>query len=89
MEMDKILAERGTRYGAFPGHAAISQSLKRVMHATPNWALLTDAQKEALEMIASKIGRMLNGDPTYVDNPADIGGYAALMAQSMREDAAG
>ena len=89
MEMDKILAERGNRYGAFPDHAAISQGLKRVMHASPKWALLTDAQKEALEMIAHKIGRMLNGDVTYTDNPVDMIGYATLMLNAMREDAAG
>jgi len=83
--IEKILAERGGQYGAFPDVAAISQAIKRVMHSTPNWALLTDAQKEALEMIALKIARTLNGDPTHADNPIDIGGYAALMVRSMQE----
>jgi len=83
-EIDKILADRGNRYGHFPDHAAISQDLKMVMRAAPNWRLLTDAQKEALEMIAHKIGRMLNGDVTYIDNPVDIVGYATLMVNDMR-----
>jgi hypothetical protein len=85
--IEKILAERGNRYGAFPDHAAISQGIKRVMMASPNWALLTDAQREALELIAHKIGRMLNGDVTYIDNGVDIVGYATLMVNAMREDA--
>lgn len=85
--IEKILAERGNRYGAFPDHAAISQGIKRVMMAAPKWALLTDAQKEALELIAHKIGRMLNGDVTYIDNPVDIVGYATLMVNAMREEA--
>ena len=84
MEIDKILAERGNRYGAFPDHAAISQGIKRVMMAAPKWALLSDSQKEALELIAHKIGRMLNGDVTYVDNGVDISGYATLMVNEMR-----
>ena len=43
------LAQRGNRYGAFPGHAKITQSLKRAMQDSPNWTSLTDQQREALE----------------------------------------
>ena len=34
-------------------------------------------------MIQHKIARMLNGDPTYLDNIVDISGYATLVQQSM------
>jgi hypothetical protein len=30
-DIDKTLAERGTRYGTFAGHAEVSQGLKRYM----------------------------------------------------------
>ena len=83
-EINNVLAERGNRYGAFDRHAQITQDLKRVMHNSPKWRHLTDSQKEALEMIAHKIGRMLNGDVTYIDNPVDIIGYATLMLNDMR-----
>jgi hypothetical protein len=83
-KIDNVLAERGNRYGAFDRHAQITQDLKRVMHASPKWKHLSDSQKEALEMIAHKIGRMLNGDVTYIDNPVDIIGYATLMLNDMR-----
>ena len=57
----KILNERGNNYGQFKDHAKITQDLKKVMKNTPNWENLSDDQKEALEMTAHKIGRILNG----------------------------
>lgn len=77
------LAQRGNRYGAFPGHARITQSLKRAMQDSPNWASLTDQQREALEMVAHKIGRILNGDPNYHDSWHDIIGYTKLVADEL------
>jgi len=77
------LSQRGSRYGAFETHARITQDLKVVMGDTPNWAFLADDQKEALEMIAHKIGRILNGDPNYDDSWIDIAGYAKLVADRL------
>lgn len=81
--IDATLNERGSRYGAFTGHAAITQGLKSVMKATPKWAALHPDQKEALEMVQHKIGRILNGDPDYHDSWHDIVGYAKLVADRL------
>jgi hypothetical protein len=55
------LEERGNRYGKFSGHASIAQQLKLVMHNTSNWDnVLKDSQRESLDMIAHKIGRILH-----------------------------
>lgn len=77
--IDATLAERGSRYGAFTGHAAITQEIKRAMQRGSKWNELADDQKEALEMVAHKIGRILNGDPNYVDSWHDIIGYTKLV----------
>jgi len=78
------LEERGKRYGKFTGHASITQMLKDVMRNTSNWDdLLTHDQREALEMVAHKIGRILNGDPNYSDSWIDIAGYAQLVADRL------
>jgi hypothetical protein len=77
----EILNERGERYGTFQQQAAISQSLKRVMFAAEK--KLEDDQTEALEMIANKIARILNGDPDYADSWTDIAGYATLVAERL------
>jgi hypothetical protein len=42
------------------------------------------AQQEALDMIQHKIGRILNGDPDYVDNWDDIAGYSQLISKILR-----
>lgn len=81
--IDLTLAERGTKYGAFERHAAITQGIKREMQASPNWDTLTDSMREALEMTAHKIGRILNGDPNYVDSWHDIIGYIRLVEQEL------
>ena len=77
--VDATLAERGTRYGTFTGHAKITQNIKRAMQDSPNWEKLDDDQREALEMTANKIGRILNGDPNYADSWHDIIGYTRLV----------
>ena len=77
-EIESTLAERGKRYGAFGTHANITQRLKFEMHTTARWDTLSDDKKEALDMIAHKIGRILNGDPNYADSWHDIAGYAKL-----------
>lgn len=80
-----ILTERGKEYGLFKDHASITQRLKYIMHTEYNWnAKLDPDQCEALEMIAHKIGRILNGNPNNVDSWADIAGYAKLVADRLQ-----
>lgn len=78
------LEERGQRYGKFITHAAITQALKQVMYSHEGWVRLADDQKESLEMVAHKIGRILNGDPDYDGSWIDIAGYTTLVADRLR-----
>ena len=82
--IDDTLTERGKRYGVFKDQAAIAQSIKRALEQTPNWKTLADDQREALQHIAYKLSRILNGDPDYDDNWHDIAGYAQLVAKRLR-----
>lgn len=81
--IDATVEERGNRYGAFKDGADIIQELKSVMRSTPNWNKLTPSQREALEMIQHKVGRILNGDPNYTDSWHDIKGYAHLIEEEL------
>lgn len=83
MSTEETLKERGSKYGEFGEHARITQNIKAAMVDSPNWKLLPDNMKEALEMIAHKVGRILNGDPTYHDSWHDIIGYTKLVANSL------
>lgn len=83
-DITSLLTERGQRYGRFEGHAAVTQSLKAAMRASKNWHHLDPDMKESLEMIAHKIGRILNGDPEYMDSWDDIQGYARLVSDRLQ-----
>ena len=84
-DISATLEQRGNRYGRFNEHARITQNLKRAMLDSPNWGAISDDKKEALEMLAHKIGRILNGDPEYKDSWHDIAGYAKLIDDSLNE----
>ena len=81
--VEELITERGTRYGKFKDGADIMQSLKDTMRDVDGWNNLTASQKEALDMIQHKIGRILNGDPTYDDSWKDIAGYATLIVNEL------
>ena len=87
-----VLAERGNRYGRFDTHASLTQDLKRVVMTRymddPDVIPLAPDQREALEMIFHKIGRIVNGDPNYADSWIDIAGYAKLVADRLQSEEA-
>jgi len=80
------LTERGKRYGEFRDQATITQAIKNAMLLGQQWENLQDDQKECLDMIANKVGRILNGDPNYIDSWWDIIGYTQLVVDRLRED---
>ncbi len=89
-EIEDTLVERGKRYGRFTGHAKVSQSIQHAIKLGFNsredgldMADIADDQREALFMIAHKIGRIVNGDPDYADSWVDIAGYAKLVADRL------
>ena len=82
-DLEAVLAERGARYGKFLEHARITQHIKFAMTQSRNWDTLSCDKREALEMIAHKIGRILNGDPEYADNFIDLAGFATLIVKEL------
>ena len=40
-------------------------------------------QREAIDMIIHKLGRIINGNPDKVDHWTDIAGYAKLVADRL------
>jgi len=84
-DINETLQERGSRYGDFKSHANITQGLKDVMKSTPGWYKLEPYQKESLEMVMHKVGRILNGDPNYADSWVDGAGYFTLVANELEK----
>ena len=86
LTVNEMLAEREDRYGAFENHAARSQAIKEVLvGGTSSWFKMEPFQREAAEMIAHKLARIMNGDPYYADNWTDIAGYAQLVVNILEQ----
>ena len=88
--VEATLEQRGTRYGDFDNHSALSQTLKAIFnqhvvdYGQPD--AFTDTINEALDLIFHKLARVANGDPTYDDNFRDIAGYATLVVEHLNKD---
>lgn len=76
MDTTQILNERQKTHGKFDKCAEISQDLKLIIHS--NNKHLKRHEREALEMIAVKMARILNGGQDHKDSWQDIAGYAQL-----------
>ena len=84
------LAERAKTHGNFEQVADFAQQLKDTMRDAPNWATddtMNQDQYEALEMIASKLARILCGNQHEPDHWRDIAGYAMLVANRLEAKA--
>ena len=85
-EIHDLLNERGNRYGEFKTHAEVTQKIKEALFSGASFAYLDYDQKEALEMVAHKLGRIVNGDPNYLDSWVDIIGYTQLVLDRLKND---
>ncbi len=81
--VDKLLEERGKRYGSFEDNARIMQGIKDIIRNDSDD--LEPLQREALDMIAHKIGRILGGDANYIDSWRDISGFAQLVVKHLEK----
>ena len=87
--VDNVLDDRAKDYGKFIEGAEIMQMLKRLVHnyiedrGTP----LAFDQREAIDMIIHKLGRIINGNPDKVDHWVDVAGYAKLVADRLEGNA--
>jgi len=66
--------------------SSVSQGIKMTMQIGVNWKYLKAEQRESLEMIANKIGRVLSGDSDFLDHWQDIAGYASLIVKELEDD---
>lgn len=81
--VDATLEQRKLDYGYFADNAGYAQQIKEVYRSSPNWVGMHPYQREALEFMASKIGRLLSGDPHKADTWLDLAGYARLVETNL------
>ena len=78
MDISTTLSQRQNTHGDFKQGAVISQGLCETLRLGCNWHTLSAAQREALEMMAHKMARIVSGNADFADHWHDIGGYARL-----------
>jgi len=86
--IDDILADRKKTHGDFYKVAEVAQALKQIMEEAEideELPVLNFAQREALDMIFSKVARILCGDPSNPDHWLDIAGYSTLVFKELME----
>lgn len=79
--IQETLNDREAKYGDFGELAKAIQAYKSAIRHAPSWAKMTAVQREAAEMIAVKLCRIVYGDPLHFDSWLDIAGYATLAAE--------
>lgn len=92
-DTQKTLNDRGTAYGDFRTHAALSQALKNgimqhyfQVHGGSEAPPMEPHMAEAITLICHKLARIANGDPKYIDSWRDIAGYAELEVSILKQD---
>lgn len=76
--VEALLTTRQTSHGEFGDNARVSQSLKRTFRAELGWEMLTDTERESMDMIALKFSRILSGKSLEKQHWEDVVGYAKL-----------
>lgn len=85
-DLDEVLSARGDTYGSFSDVSATAQAFKKLFFQIHlNKYGYSDAQREALDMIFSKLARIKHGDPNYADSWVDIAGYATLVVDTLQK----
>lgn len=83
-DIDLTIAAKQPLYGDFADAAGVSQDLKKVMRDSVRWHDLNAQQRESLEMIANRIGRILSGDVNHYESWHGIAGFAELVAKAIK-----
>lgn len=81
--MSDLINEREKTHGSFLATASKAQQIKDAMSGGKNWKELDDMQREALQMIATKIARILEGCHDEVDHWRDLSGYSQLVVREL------
>ena len=81
--VSETLLSRSNTHGNFGSNGKTMQSLKDICREGDTWPELKPHQKEAIDMICHKIGRIVNGDGQFKDHWHDIVGYATLVEEEL------
>lgn len=77
----ETLEARAKTHGDYSEHARVTQAIKDAFKSGPSYPRTNAHQRETLDMVAHKMGRIVCGFPHDFDHWHDIAGYATLSAE--------
>lgn len=86
MTIHDTIAERHKVHGDYTETAQVAQGLKDILTTATSYDYISNIQRESLCMIATKLARIVCGDPNHADHWEDIIGYATLAKVSIKPE---
>ena len=83
MNTEQLLQNRQCSHGDYPSKSEYIQKMKSLTRSQTGWSKLTSSQKESLDNIFQKVGRVITGDNNFKDHWDDISGYATLISEKL------
>lgn len=80
-----LLTARQKTHGDFTQNAIYGQEFRALCRSSPQWSTMPSVHREALDMMASKLSRILSGQSEVADHWQDIAGYATLALGACRD----
>ena len=77
-----LVNERQTTHGQFSQNAIYGQQLRSLFRSSPRWPQIPAVQAEALDMMATKLSRILSGQGDCAEHWEDLEGYARLAREA-------
>ena len=74
----KLIVNNGT-HGRYSDTARLAQDFRAICRSADKWSDAQDVVRESLDMIATKMARILSGNDMERDHWVDIAGYAMLI----------
>ena len=81
-EVEELLEERGKAYGSYREVAKTAQELKDTFRTKADWEYLLPEERESIDLICTKLARLLHGGGDKTDTLNDIAGYARLATRN-------
>ena len=83
-DVEEILGKRDGTHGQYKETAKTAQELKAIFRSKDDWQYLLPIERESVDLICTKLARLIHGGGDKTDTVRDIEGYARLM---IREEA--
>ena len=85
-DVNSTLSAREQTHGSFIDNGEVMQELKKTCRSGARYHRLSNPQKEAVDMICHKLGRIVCGNSNFTDHWHDIAGYATLVENILNSE---